>query len=141
MNATLEWEEGITRDQERKDRGAYKAQQSREAWDAGWEAEEKERQNSWGETIGGWMGSGLGMAGKAVGFDEEPNDQFEAVMTDPLDSIASSSSEAFKIMNKNTSYQKTEQKEIKETAKNTKETSDGIAYLGDLFTNATGIGL
>ncbi len=73
-----------------------------------------------GNVMDGFSGRGIGeLIGKglAASFDALPEDfgkagktgqdnQFEAIVTDPLDSIAASSSEAFKIKNKNTSFQK-----------------------------------
>ncbi len=97
-----------------------------------------------GQGIGEMIGKGLVASLDALPEEfgkPEKQDQFEAIVTDPLDSIAASSSEAFKIQNKNTSFQKVTEEADKETAKNTKQTADGVGTLVGLLENATGIGL
>ncbi|MCP4476719.1 MAG: hypothetical protein GY818_01345 [Planctomycetaceae bacterium] len=93
-----------------------------------------------GEMIGKGLVASLDVLPEEFGKPEK-QDQFEAIVTDPLDSIAASSSEAFKIQNKNTSFQKVTEEADKETAKNTKQTADGVGTLVGLLENATGIGL
>jgi hypothetical protein len=137
LNKTLKWEELLTEERQKQERTDKLT-------------DYLGRKMGQGEDVLKTFGLGashlaLSVAGE---FDRAMNvnrskkdDQFEAIVTDPLDSIAASSSEAFKIQNKNTSFQKVTEESEKETAKNTKGLWDTQTSMLSLLENATGIGL